>query len=160
VLKYEEFEIKVNNVTETKEVAMKLAKYLRPGDVIALNGDLGAGKTSFTQGIAKGLGINQVVNSPTFTLIKEYEGKYPLYHMDVYRLEDQVEDIGFEDYFYDDGITVIEWASMIQDFLPVEYLNVHIHVLGLNERQFVFEPHGERYIQLCKEFKQNEDIGD
>ncbi len=152
------YEKKVNNVEETKRFAKTIAKYLLPSDVITLNGDLGAGKTSFTQGIAEGLDINQIVNSPTFTLIKEYEGKYPLYHMDVYRLEGQVEDLGFEDYFFGNGVTVVEWATIIDEYLPENYLNIIIHVLGENERNISLEPHGDRYLQMCEELVTNEDF--
>ncbi|KXG42560.1 tRNA (adenosine(37)-N6)-threonylcarbamoyltransferase complex ATPase subunit type 1 TsaE [Tepidibacillus infernus] len=149
-----------NDVFETQQLASKLAKYLHPGDVITLEGDLGAGKTSFTQGIAKGLEISQVVNSPTFTIIKEYYGRIPLYHMDVYRLEDGAEDLGFEEYFYGEGVTMIEWASMIHEFLPEELLNIKIEKISNDQRKITFEPKGERYIQLCEEFSRNEDFSD
>ncbi|GAB7387810.1 tRNA (adenosine(37)-N6)-threonylcarbamoyltransferase complex ATPase subunit type 1 TsaE [Bacillaceae bacterium] len=111
---------------ETQRLAEKMAPLLQPGDVIALEGDLGAGKTTFTQGLARGLGITQVVNSPTFTLIKEYAGRIPLYHMDVYRLEEEGEDLGFDEYFYGDGVTVVEWPSRIREALPPERLQVRI----------------------------------
>ena len=87
--------------------------------MITLDGDLGAGKTTFTKGIAEGLGVKRTVNSPTFTIIKEYEGEsFPFYHMDVYRLENSDEDIGFDEYFNSDGVTVVEWATFIEEFLP------------------------------------------
>lgn len=149
---------KVNNAEDTIHLASKLAKYLQPGDVITLEGELGAGKTVFTQGIAKGLEIKQIVNSPTFTIIKEYQGKYPLYHMDVYRLENGTEDLGFDEYFYGDGISIIEWASIIQDYLPNKYLNIKIEKLYDDIRRIVLEPHGERYIELSEEFINNESI--
>ena len=110
-----QYEFKLNHLDETFQFAEKLSQYLKPGDVIGLEGDLGAGKTTFTKGIAKGLGIKKNINSPTFTIIKEYTGgKYPLYHMDVYRLDDSMEDLGFDEYFHGDGITVIEWAHLIK----------------------------------------------
>ena len=152
------YEIKTMNVNDTQSLAKKLAKYLKEGDVITLEGDLGAGKTSFTQGLAQGLGINQIVNSPTFTLIKEYQGELPLYHMDVYRLEGEEEDLGFDDYFYGDGISVIEWAQFIADYLPKELLNIMILKQGETERLIRFEPKGQHYIELCKEFFKHEDI--
>lgn len=110
------FEWISTSVKETQQMAERLARYLKPGDVLALDGDLGAGKTNFTQGLARGLGVTAVVNSPTFTIIKEYSGRYPLYHMDVYRLEDEWEDLGFDEYFYGDGITVVEWPSRHRRF--------------------------------------------
>ncbi len=136
---------------ETEKLGCRLAKLLKPSDVIALEGDLGAGKTTFAKGLAKGLGIQRVVNSPTFTIIKEYEGDLPLYHMDVYRLEGQDEDLGFDEYFFGDGVTVVEWAQFIQDLLPEEHLKITIkHVKG-DEREFRFIPNGERFIQICEE---------
>ncbi len=146
------------DVNETQRLAAKLAKYLKARDVITLEGDLGAGKTSFTQGLALGLGITQIVNSPTFTLIKEYQGNLPLYHMDVYRLEGEDEDLGFEEYFYGEGISVVEWAQFIEDYLPDQLLNIIILKLDENRRLLRFEPKGDYYIELCKEFFENENI--
>lgn len=148
----------VKNVEETMDIAKKLARYLQPGDVIALNGELGAGKTSFTKGLAVGLEISQVVNSPTFTLIKEYKGRLPLYHMDVYRLEDDVEDLGFDEYFYGDGISVVEWADIIHDYLPAELLHIRIELGEEEKRRIIFAPQGKRYDQLCEELIQNENL--
>ncbi|MEC5189660.1 tRNA (adenosine(37)-N6)-threonylcarbamoyltransferase complex ATPase subunit type 1 TsaE [Geobacillus thermodenitrificans] len=147
----EQLELIVHSPKETKEIARRLAERLEPGMVIALEGDLGAGKTTFTKGIAEGLGITQNVNSPTFTIIKQYEGRLPLYHMDVYRLEDEWEDLGFDEYFAGDGVTVVEWAHLIAGQLPNERLTVHLYHHGDSERKLVFEPLGQRYEQLCKE---------
>lgn len=130
-----------------------------PKDVLILEGDLGAGKTTFTKGLAKGLGIKRVVNSPTFNIIKEYQGNLPLYHMDVYRLEESEEDLGFDEYFYGDGVTVVEWAHLIASHLPPSLLKVSIYHEGEEKRRLVFEPKGERYIQLCEELLNNESIG-
>ncbi|WP_339060967.1 tRNA (adenosine(37)-N6)-threonylcarbamoyltransferase complex ATPase subunit type 1 TsaE [Tepidibacillus marianensis] len=153
------FQITTKTVDETQYVAKRLANYMEPGDIITLEGDLGAGKTSFTQGLAKGLGISQIVNSPTFTIIKEYQGRLPLYHMDVYRLEDGHEDLGLDEYFYGEGISVIEWAEMIHDFLPKERLNIKIMQLNdVNQRMIQFQPIGDRYIQRCKEFFDHENL--
>ena len=156
------YQIIVNNVLETQGIASKLATYLQPGQVITLEGDLGAGKTSFTQGLAKGLGVTRVVNSPTFTIIKEYQGRIPLYHMDVYRLEDGHEDLGFEEYFFGEGVTVIEWAHLIQDFLPSELLHIKIQRIedDADKRLIRFDPIGQPYLELCKELFQNENISD
>ncbi|MFB6468471.1 tRNA (adenosine(37)-N6)-threonylcarbamoyltransferase complex ATPase subunit type 1 TsaE [Cytobacillus sp. Hz8] len=136
---------------KTMEIAYKLAQKLQSGDVIALEGDLGAGKTTFTKGIAEGLGIRRNVNSPTFTIIKEYKGSLPLYHMDVYRLENADEDLGFDEYFEGDGVTVIEWAHMIQDQLPDSLLLIHLFHGENGARILEFKPVGERYEQICKE---------
>lgn len=135
---------------DTKDFAQKLAKSLKPGDVIALEGDLGAGKTTFTKGLAEGLGIKKNVNSPTFTIIKEYQGILPLYHMDVYRLEDTYEDLGFDEYFEGDGVTVVEWAHLIKDQLPAQLLTIYLtHDDG--KRKMTLSPSGNRYEELCKE---------
>ena len=112
---------------ETLQFAVSLAQRLLGGDVIALEGDLGAGKTAFTKGLAKGLGVTRTVNSPTFTIIKEYQGRLPLYHMDVYRVSESEEDLGFDEYFDGDGVTVIEWAHLIKEQLPEEILVIHIY---------------------------------
>ena len=107
-----------------------LVRYLSAGDVLALEGGLGAGKTTLTKGIAKGLGISELISSPTFTLIKEYDGKLPFYHIDAYRLHDH-DDIDFlEEYLNGDGITVVEWASKIKHILPPKTINIEIELVG------------------------------
>jgi len=136
---------------DTMEFSKRLATLLQPGDVIALEGDLGAGKTTFTKGLAIGLQINRNVNSPTFTIIKEYQGRIPLYHMDVYRVEDSFEDLGFDEYFEGDGVTVVEWAHLIKDQLPRDLLTISIFLGENGSRRFVLEPKGKRYEELCKE---------
>ena len=146
-----QYEIYTAGSEETAQFAENLAKLLQPGDVLTLEGDLGAGKTTFTKGIAKGLEIKRNVNSPTFTIIKEYHGRLPLYHMDVYRLEDSLEDLGFDEYFEGEGITVVEWAHLIEEQLPAERLDVFLYHEGEQRRKMVFIPKGIRYEQLCKE---------
>lgn len=146
-----QFEIHTANSEETSQFAAKLAHFLQPGDVLALEGDLGAGKTTFTKGLAKGLEIKRTVNSPTFTIIKEYKGKLPLYHMDVYRVADAFEDLGFDEYFEGDGVTVVEWAHLIEEQLPVERLTIFLYHESQDQRKIVLEPKGNRYEQLCKE---------
>lgn len=136
---------------DTEQFAISLASRLKGGDVIALEGDLGAGKTAFTKGLAKGLGVTRTVNSPTFTIIKEYQGRLPLYHMDVYRVSESDEDLGFDEYFEGEGVTVVEWAHLIKEQLPEDLLVIHIYHLDDNHRRFVFEAHGNRYVELCKE---------
>src|SRR3954468_21177732 len=147
-----EYEVISTKLEDTQLFSERLASSLQPGDVITLAGDLGAGRTAFTKGLAVGLGIQRNVNSPTFTIIKEYQGNnMPLYHMDVYRLEDSYEDLGFEEYFNGNGVTVVEWAHLIEEQLPVERLNIFIHHQGNDSRKIVVKPVGERYEQLCKE---------
>ncbi|MDT9027829.1 tRNA (adenosine(37)-N6)-threonylcarbamoyltransferase complex ATPase subunit type 1 TsaE [Rossellomorea yichunensis] len=146
-----QFEIITTSPEETGQFAEKLAAHLKPGAVLTLEGDLGAGKTTFTKGLAKGLGVTKTVNSPTFTIIKEYKGRLPLYHMDVYRLDDSFEDLGFDEYFEGEGVTVVEWAHLIQDQLPEELLSLSIYREGDSTRRIVLKPFGERYSELCKE---------
>ncbi|RYL87875.1 tRNA (adenosine(37)-N6)-threonylcarbamoyltransferase complex ATPase subunit type 1 TsaE [Sporolactobacillus sp. THM7-4] len=138
---------------ETMAFAEKLSAYLQPGDVMTLSGDLGAGKTVFTKGLAKGLGVGGMVSSPTFTIVKEYTaGRLPLYHMDVYRISDE-EDIGLEDYFDQDGVVVIEWAENIPSWLPEDFLNIVIERLSDHDRKLTIIPHGLRYERLCGEIQ-------
>ncbi len=124
---------------ETISIGSKLAKSLKPGSVVALIGDLGSGKTVLTKGIAKGLGVKNplYVNSPTFVIIKEYKGKLPLYHFDLYRLnKSSIIDIeNFEEYFYGDGVTVVEWADKIGKHLPSKHVEVRMKVTGEGKRQ-------------------------
>lgn len=147
----ETFDFRTKSPAETMFFARSLAEKLQPGMVLTLNGDLGAGKTTFTKGLAEGLGIKRNVNSPTFTIIKEYQGRLPLYHMDVYRLEGSEEDLGYDEYFEGDGVTVIEWAERIADRLPSERLDLTIRRTGENDRTITLEPVGDRYVSICKE---------
>ena len=146
-----QFEIITTSPEETGQFAEKLAAHLKSGAVLTLEGDLGAGKTTFTKGLANGLGVTKTVNSPTFTIIKEYKGRLPLYHMDVYRLDDSFEDLGFDEYFEGEGVTVVEWAHLIQDQLPEELLSLSIYREGDSTRKIVLKPYGDRYSELCKE---------
>lgn len=114
---------------DTFETAKKMAMDAKPGDVFCLSGNLGVGKTVFTKGFAAGLGITEPVNSPTFTIVQIYEeGRMPLYHFDVYRIEDveEMEEIGYEDYFYGNGVCLIEWAELIQELLPKQRKHIMI----------------------------------
>ena len=117
-----------HNVIETEELGEKVAKCLSPGDIVAYLGDLGAGKTAFTRGLARGLGCTGRVTSPTFTIVNEYEGKIPLFHFDMYRLEDAdaLFDIGWEDYLCRGGICAVEWSERVTEALPPETLWVNI----------------------------------
>lgn len=147
--------------SHSEEDTIRLAEFLAdasfPGMVIALDGDLGAGKTKFSQAFAKSLGVTAVVSSPTFTLIKEYQGDhYPLYHMDVYRIHlDEADELGLDDYFYGAGISLVEWASRIVELLPDEYLAISIENLGEHERMFNLVPWGRTFMERCKNLKEN-----
>ena len=145
----EEYKITVHSENETIAVAQNIESEKFPGMVICLDGDLGSGKTLFTKGFAHALGIDEIT-SPTFTIIKEYDGELPLYHMDVYRLEDSSEEIGIEEYFDKGGVTIIEWAEIIEDILPEERLDIKIKITGENSRVLVLTPHGDKYTKICE----------
>ncbi len=117
-----------NSYEETERVAAELAKSLKGGEVIAMYGDLGAGKTAFVRGLARALGIEGHITSPTFTIMNAYNGRLPLYHFDVYRIADPDEmyEIGCDEYIGSDGVCVIEWAELIEDILPDEYIKINI----------------------------------
>ncbi len=145
------FEIIMNSLEDTEQFAMKLANLLVAQDTITLEGDLGAGKTTFTKALAKGLGITRTVNSPTFTIVKQYEGRLAFNHLDVYRLAESDEDLGWDELFYGDAVSVIEWAHLIEQDLPKERLGIEIYRVGENERRFVLMPYGKRYEAICEE---------
>ena len=122
-------EFESNSYEETQKFAEEFSKTLKAGDVLCMYGDLGVGKTVFTQGFAKGLGIEEPINSPTFTIVQEYhEGRLPLYHFDVYRIGDisEMDEVGYEDCFYGEGVTLIEWSNMIGEILPEHVKTVTI----------------------------------
>lgn len=145
------FKITCRSEEETMEVAENIESEKFPGMVICLDGELGSGKTVFVKGFAKALGINEVITSPTFSLVKEYlNGEMPLYHMDVYRLDDNNKDFGFNDYLNMNGVCIIEWPEMIQDMLPEERLDVKIKVLDEDTRVLIFTPYGKKYEDLCE----------
>lgn len=143
----------VTSADQTIELGEKLANFLQPRDLILLDGDLGAGKTTFTKGLGKGLGIKRPIKSPTFTIIREYQsGRIPLYHMDVYRLEQGGGDeLGLDEYFNGDGVNVVEWSKFVTDELPDDYLRIVFRrddSKGDNVRQITFEPKGKRFETL------------
>ncbi|NBD24435.1 tRNA (adenosine(37)-N6)-threonylcarbamoyltransferase complex ATPase subunit type 1 TsaE [Paenibacillus glycinis] len=141
----------VEDESGTVLLAETLAGWAMPGTVLALDGDLGAGKTRFSQAYAKGIGVPGIVNSPTFTIIKEYKGeRLPLYHMDVYRLsEPEADELGLDDYFFGDGVTIVEWASLIEALLPPERLQIYIAHLGGEARRIAITGIGPRYAAWC-----------
>ena len=137
---------------ETIQLAERLGKKLRKGDVIILKGDLASGKTTFTKGIGKALNIKEVINSPTFTILKIYEGDLTLFHIDAYRLENNLYDLGIEEY-QPEGITVIEWPEYYEKFLPEEYLEISIVQTDEEEREILLIPHGKHYEEIVKEME-------
>ncbi|MFB5067631.1 MAG: tRNA (adenosine(37)-N6)-threonylcarbamoyltransferase complex ATPase subunit type 1 TsaE [Candidatus Wallacebacter cryptica] len=139
----------------TQALGETTARLLQPGDVISLEGDLGAGKTQFVKGVGIGLGIDEtLITSPTFTLINQYDGRLPVYHFDVYRIEPhELEDIGYDEYFYGSGVCLIEWGNTVQEYLPLEYLQIEIRKTAEDQREFIFTAHGQRYEQLISELK-------
>jgi len=143
-----EYQLTTHSYEETEELGSKISNLLQAGDVIVLNGDLGVGKTTLTRGLARGLGIKRNVKSPTFTLIREYQdGRVPLYHMDAYRLESSPdEDLGFDEYFNGDGITIVEWPQFIKDEIPEEHISINIKRLSADDdREIIFKLHGKKY---------------
>lgn len=143
----------LTNRDATITLGKKIGQQLVAGDVLVLDGDLGAGKTTFTKGLAAGLEIPDIIKSPTFTIIHEYQdGRLPLYHMDAYRLENGgAEDLGLEEYFDGDGVSVVEWAEFVEDELPTDFLAIHFKRTGDdNTRILEFEPHGQHFDQIVK----------
>ena len=136
---------------DTMEIAQNIESEKFPNMVICLTGDLGSGKTIFTNGFAEALGIDENITSPTFNIIKEYTtGEMNLYHMDLYRLNGDVKNLGLEEYFTKGGVVIIEWADLIEDYLPEERLDVKIKVVDEDTRILIFKPHGIKYEELCE----------
>ena len=147
------YKIKSRSEEDTIELAQNIESEKFPGMVICLMGDLGSGKTVFTKGFASSLGIDENVTSPTFNIIKEYQsGEAPLYHMDVYRVDGKVENLGIEDYFKKNGIVIIEWADLIEEYLPDERLDIKFKISDEEEdtRIILLNPHGKIYEDIVE----------
>lgn len=145
-----DYKITIHNEDEMLDLAQNIESEKFPNMVICLDGELGSGKTVFAKGFAQALGINEVITSPTFNIVKEYNsGELPLYHMDVYRLKDACQRFGFEDYYKKGGITIIEWSELICDCLPEERLDIVFKVIDENTRVLKFNPHGKMYEDVC-----------
>lgn len=144
--------IYLENEEQTKEIGYKLGQLLTPKSVVCLIGDLGAGKTTMTQSLAKALEVDDYITSPTFNIVNEYEGRMPLYHFDVYRIgsSDEMYDIGFDEYIDGDGVCIIEWANLIEDILPNEYLYIEMNYKETG-REIILTPKGEKYEEIVKE---------
>ena len=150
------------NPEHTKSLGKTLSAHLFPGAIVCLSGDLGAGKTAFVQGIGEGLGIQEHITSPTYTIINEYySGSIPLYHFDVYRLgsPEEVLELGCDEYFFGEGISVIEWADNIVDMIPDERIWISINLRdNPEEREIIYKADGDVYQELLKELKKSENI--
>lgn len=151
--------IVTENEQETIAFAKKLAEYLEPGMLILLEGDLGAGKTTFTKGIGEGLGISRLIKSPTYTIVREYtDGSIPLYHIDLYRLEEgEVEELGLDEYFVGDGVSVVEWPSVAPNELPAERLELKLSVVPHlpQQRQLDCKAVGKKYERILAELNKS-----
>lgn len=145
--------VKTNKPEETKELGKQLGLLAKENMVFTLTGDLGAGKTTLTQGIAKGLDIEKTVSSPTFTILKIYHGRIDLYHFDAYRLEGLHQDLGFEEMIDGEGLTVIEWPMYIQDMIGEEFLEIEIKFIEEEVREFVLKANGKAYEELLGEIQ-------
>ena len=147
-----DYKIQSNSDLDTIELAQNIESEKFPNMVICLRGDLGSGKTLFAKAFAKSMGIEDNITSPTFNIIKEYNGEdnFKLYHMDVYRLNEVKEDIGISEYFKKKGVCIIEWADLIEDILPKKRLDIRIKIVGEDKRVFVITPHGEEYEDICE----------
>jgi len=145
---------------ETKKLGEEVSKLARPGDLLAFYGELGAGKTCFIQGISQQLKVKDYVTSPSFTIINEYQGKIPIYHFDLFRLNtaEEIFELGYEEYFYGEGLTVIEWAEKIEQLLPKEHLKIDIKFKDHYKRTISFIPQGDRFKKILKELSKIENF--
>lgn len=139
-----------NSVEQTIALGKKLGKMLPKGSTVILKGELACGKTTLTKGIGEALNVKQIINSPTFTILKIYEGTMPLYHIDAYRLENNNYDLGISE-FEDDGISVIEWPEYYENYLPSEYLEIDFVYINDSSRDISFIGHGNKYEMIAKE---------
>lgn len=140
------------NEEELINLGERLGTLLQKNDVLILSGELGAGKTTFTKGLAKGLGIRQMIKSPTYTIVREYEGRLPLYHLDVYRIEGDADSIDLDEFLFGGGVTVIEWGHLLGEDLPDSYLELEL-LKEADGRRLYFTAHGSRAEQLIKELQ-------
>jgi len=140
---------------QTQRLGVRIGELALPGDILLLTGALGTGKTCLTQGIAWGLGIKEYVLSPSFVIVRELHGRLPLYHIDLYRLDqiEEIEELGLDDYLYGKGVCVVEWAEKGLSVLPAEHLLIQINFLSDSERSFQFKPKGKRYLKIVSQLK-------
>ena len=147
----EEYKLTMRSEEDTVYLAQNIESEKFPNMVICLYGELGSGKTVFAKAFGHAMGIDGVTSS-TFNIIKEYNGELPLYHMDVYRLEDgNADSLGIEEYFQKGGVTIIEWAEIIKDYLPEERLDIKFKIIDENTRVLILKPYGEEYQRICED---------
>ena len=150
------FSIVTKNPEATKQAGKNLGQNLSPGSIVALTGELGSGKTTLVQGIGEGLRIRSLIKSPSFVIINEYDGPLPLYHFDLYRLDnaEEILGLGCEEYFYEKrGVVIIEWAKKIKDFLPEEYLEINLKIVNLSKRKISGQAYGASYKEVMKKME-------
>ena len=149
------FVVLSSSARQTRNIGTELGKLAGAGDIFLLVGPLGAGKTCLTQGIARGLGIHEYTASPSFVLVREYQGKLPLYHIDLYRLDrlEEVTQLGLDDYFSGNGVCVVEWADKGLDVFPHEHLLIEIEIISSLKRKLKFMPTGKRYSEILLKLK-------
>ncbi len=140
---------------QTQKLGFRIGELALPGDIFLLVGNLGAGKTCLTQGIAWGLNIKEYAISPSFVIVRELQGRLPLYHIDLYRLDhiEEIAELGLDDYLYGNGVCVVEWAEKGLDILPTKHLLIQISYLSDNERSFQLKPNGKRYLEITTQLK-------
>ncbi len=138
------FKLESDSAEKTNQIGQRLATFLEPGDVLGLSGELGSGKTVLTKGVAKGLKVKETITSPTFAIIREYQGRLPLFHFDVYRIEAKhLEELGYEDYFFSNGVSIVEWSERVAGKLPKDYLEIDLsYGHGESDRVINFIGHG------------------
>ena len=151
----ERLEVVTHSPRETQRLGRHLGELAEPGDLYLLTGPLGAGKTTLIQGIAEGLGVPDPVRSPTFVLMARYRGRFPLYHLDLYRVEDLAEvlDLGLEEYLEGDGLLVVEWADRAREVFPADHLHIALEPTGEQERRLTLRAEGERYRTLLERLR-------
>ncbi|UCE97695.1 MAG: tRNA (adenosine(37)-N6)-threonylcarbamoyltransferase complex ATPase subunit type 1 TsaE [Dehalococcoidia bacterium] len=151
----ERFDIISNNPPQTQQLGKNIGRLTLPGDILLLVGNLGAGKTCLTQGIAYGLDIDEYISSPSFVLIREFSGRLPLYHIDLYRLDlpEEIATLGLDDYLYGSGVCVIEWAEKGLNLMPSDFMLIRINYLDDIKRSFELEAKGTHYNKMLKELK-------
>ena len=146
----DEYKLTMRSEEDTVYLAQNIESEKFPNMVICLYGELGSGKTVFAKSFGHAMGIDGVTSS-TFNIIKEYNGELPLYHMDVYRVDNNIDNLGIDEYFTKGGVTIIEWADLIQDYLPSERLDIKFKITSENTRVLILKPHGEEYVRICED---------
>ena len=145
------YTFELESLSDTERFAKAFSDKIAPGTVILLSGDLGSGKTTFTQFLGKALGVKRHMTSPTFNIIKSYQGKFRIHHMDCYRLEDSDEDLGFDEYFNDNDVAIVEWPQFIEDYLPADYISINMSYIDESKRMLEMTATGDNNIKIAGE---------